>query len=185
MQGAGHPSGSPQLLLYACDDLNAWTFLGPLLTSEDPVAGAVAPANIWECPNLFRLGNRWVIILSLWRHLDGAHDLSGVAYLVGDLVPTDGGLRFEAETGGTVDEGPTFYAPQVLVDGDRVLLWGWAWEGAQRTVAEIEAADWAGTLTFPRELTLVDGALRSCSGRRAVRPAYGSSWTSDRPVRSP
>ena len=50
--------------------------------------------------------------------------------------------------------GPTFYAPQVLVDGDRVLLWGWAWEGAQRTPEEVAAAGWAGVLTFPRELSL-------------------------------
>ena len=154
VQGAGHPTGDPQLLLYSCDDLDAWEPLGPLLTVDDPVAASIAPANIWECPNLFELGGRWVLLLSLWRHVDGTHDLAGVRYLVGDLVPTGAGLRFVAESGGTVDEGPTFYAPQALVDGDRILLWGWAWEGAQRTAEEVAEAGWAGTLTFPRELSL-------------------------------
>jgi beta-fructofuranosidase len=155
VQGAGHPAGDPQLLLYGCDDLDDWTFLGPLLTVDDPVAAAVAPANIWECPNLFELGGRWVLLLSLWRHVDGTHDLAGVRYLVGDLIETgEGGLRFMAESGGSVDDGPTFYAPQALVDDDRVLLWGWAWEGAQRTPEEVAAAGWAGVLTVPRELSL-------------------------------
>ena len=116
-----------------CDDLDDWTYLGPLLTIDDPVAAAVVPANIWECPNLFQLGGRWVLLLSQWRHVDGTHELAGVRYLVGDLIETEGGLRFVAESGGTVDDGPTFYAPQVLVDDDRALLWGWAWEGTQRT----------------------------------------------------
>jgi beta-fructofuranosidase len=106
-----------------------------------------------------------VVLLSLWRHVVGTHALSGVRYLVGDLVPSGEGLRFVAESGGTVDAGPTFYAPQVLVEPDRVLLWGWAWEGAQRTPEEIKAAGWAGTLTFPRELGLSDGVLQSRPAR--------------------
>ena len=162
VQGAGHHHGDPQLLLYACDDLDDWAYLGPLLTVEDSVAAAVAPANIWECPNLFQLGGRWVLLLSQWRHVDGRHDLSGVRYLVGDLTAREGGgLRFVAESGGTVDAGPTFYAPQVLVDDGRVLLWGWAWEGTQRTAGQIEAAGWAGVLTFPRELALGADGLTS------------------------
>ena len=84
---------------------------GPAATIDDPVAATVAPANIWECPNLFQLGGRWVLLLSLWRHVDGTHELAGVRYLVGDLQQSDGGLRFVAESGGTVDTGPTFYAP--------------------------------------------------------------------------
>lgn len=162
VQGAGDPSGSPQLLLYSCDDLNSWTFLGPLLTSNDPVAATVAPANIWECPNLFRLGDSWVILVSLWRQLGDSHELFGVRYLVGDLISSDGGgLTFVARAGGLVDDGDTFYAPQALVESDRVLIWGWAWEGAHRTAAQIEASGWAGALTFPRELALSGDVLTS------------------------
>lgn len=160
VQGAGHMFGEPQLLLYACDDLDDWTLLGPLLTYDDPVASAVAPANIWECPNLFPLDGRWVVVLSLWRHVHGVgHDLAGVRYLLGDLVDAGDGLRFVPESGGSLDTGPTFYAPQVLVEQDRVLLWGWAWEGQQRSEQEILDAGWAGTLTFPRELVVESGAL--------------------------
>jgi beta-fructofuranosidase len=153
VQGAGSRSGPPQLLLYACDDLEAWTALGRLLDTDDPVAAAVAPAEIWECPNLVQVDGVWVLLLSLWRWVDGSHQLSGVRYLVGDLVRSGDGLRFRAESGGVLDEGPAFYAPQALVDGDRVLVWGWAWE-LDRTAEQVDAAGWAGVLTFPRELSL-------------------------------
>jgi beta-fructofuranosidase len=158
IQGAGHPAGRPQVLLYACDDLTKWTPLGPLLTGDDPVAAKLAPANIWECPNLVLVDGRWVLVLSLWRRIDGVNRLTSVSYLVGDLVERGPGLTFLPTSGGTVDDGPTFYAPQLLVQPERTLLWGWAWEHG-RSPEEVVEADWAGVLTFPRELSVVDGTL--------------------------
>ncbi|GAA0907294.1 glycoside hydrolase family 32 protein [Virgisporangium ochraceum] len=145
IQGAGHNEGRgpARVLVYGCDDLTRWTPLGSLLTADDPVAAAIAPAEIWECPNLVRLGDRWVLIVSLWRA--GSH-LAGVRYLVGDLVA---GPRFVPRTGGLLDTGPCFYAPQVLPLADRVLMWGWAWE-LDRPPEQV--AGWAGSLTFCREL---------------------------------
>ncbi len=166
VQGAGSRHGRPQLLLWAADDLEHWVDLGPLLTEDDPVAAVVAEANIWECPNLVRVpcadegadGYRWVLVISLWRGEDELHELAGVRYLVGDLQPDGPGLRFVASSGGVLDDGPAFYAPQVLPDGDRVLTWGWAWE-VGRTENQVRDAGWAGVLTFPRELSVVDGTL--------------------------
>ncbi len=169
VQGAGSRRGRPQLLLWGADDLEHWVDLGPLLTEDDPVAAVVADANIWECPNLFRTtdvatgADRWVLVLSLWRWVDELHELAGVRYLVGDLQPDGPGLRFVAASGGVLDDGPTFYAPQVLPDGDRVLVWGWAWE-VGRSENQVRDAGWAGVLTFPRELVVDDGVL-------AARPA--------------
>lgn len=162
VQGAGRFGGSPQLLLYGCDDLTEWSYLGPLLTTDDPIAATVAAANIWECPNLFQLGGSWVLLLSLWRD----NVLSGVRYLIGDLVTHSDGLRFFAQSGGPLDAGPTFYAPQALVEADRVLLWAWAWEGADRSAEAIQEAGWCGTLTSPREVVLSDGEV-------SLKPAGG------------
>lgn len=169
IQGAGSVAGEPQILIYACDDLTDWRPLGSLLTTADPVAAEVAPANIWECPNLFRLQDRWVLILSLWRFENETFVLAGVRHLVGDLVGGPEGPRFRPTSGGLVDDGPTFYAPQVLVEPERVLLWAWAWEGAERGLDEIMNAGWAGVLTFPRELVLRDGALVSRPAAELVR----------------
>jgi beta-fructofuranosidase len=161
VQGAGHPHGHPSLLVYDATDLTGWTLLGSLLDGDDPVAARPAPANIWECPNLVRVGDRWLLVLSLWRLVEDRHHLAGVRYLVGDLRLEDGPApRFVPEAGGLLDTGPTFYAPQLLAHDGRVLLWAWAWEHG-RSDAEVEAAGWAGVLTFPRELTLDGDALVS------------------------
>ena len=111
IQGAGHTDGGPCILVYGCDDLSAWTELGTLLSGDDPVAAEVAPANIWECPNLVRFADRWVLILSLWRRVDGRLSLAGVRYLLGDLAVGPDGPRFAPTSGGLLDRGPCFYAP--------------------------------------------------------------------------
>ena len=159
--GAGHTMGGGSVLVYGCDDLTSWTPLGALLSSDDELAADIAPANIWECPNLVRFGDRWVMILSLWRRQPGeAFPLAGVRYLVGDLTVGPGGPRFTPVSGGRLDDGPCFYAPQVLRCGDRALMWGWAWEHG-RTAEEIAQAGWAGVLTFCRELSLTGDVLAS------------------------
>ena len=160
VQGAGHTEGEPCILVYGCDDLSSWTELGTLLSGGDPVAAEVAPANVWECPNLIRFGDRWILILSLWRKDSGKFTLAGVRYLAGELVLDPVGPRFRPVSGGQLDRGPCFYAPQVLPTGDRHLLWAWSWERG-RPRSEILAAGWAGTLTFCRELSLIDDMVVS------------------------
>ena len=160
VQGAGHRNGRPQLLVWACDDLTQWQELGALLTDDDPVAAQLTAANIWECPNLVRIDDQWVLLLSLWAWANDTHRLVGVRYLLGDLVADGIGLRFKATSSGVLDNGPAFYAPQVLPGTDRTLLWGWAWE-IGRTPDQIIHAGWAGMLTFPRELFVRDGDLCS------------------------
>jgi beta-fructofuranosidase len=160
VQGAGRRDGQPQLLLYDCDDLEHWVELGPLLTMADPVAAEVANASIWECPSLARVDDQWVLLLSIWDWVDGTHRLDGVRYLLGDLVSRGDGLQFKATGGGVLDDGPAFYAPQLLAGPDRTLLWAWSWE-LGRTFAEIAQAGWAGSLTFPRELSVRDAQLSS------------------------
>ncbi len=155
--GAGaEPGGRGMVLLFACDDLAAWHYLGVLLDTTDAVAATYAPADVWECPSLALLGDRWVLVLSL---VSGAH-LGRVAYLVGDLAESDGVLRFAPSTGGLVDHGHDFYAPIVLAADDRTLLWGWVVE--DRPEEDVLAAGWSGALTVTRELALsAGGELRS------------------------
>ena len=112
VQGAGHHDRRPAAAALRLRRSGRLDVPRSPADHRRPGGRAVAPANIWECPNLFQLGDRWVLLLSQWRHVDGTHELAGVRYLVGDLVPRPtGGLRFVAESGGTVDDGPTFYAP--------------------------------------------------------------------------
>ncbi|MEV2234050.1 glycoside hydrolase family 32 protein [Streptomyces phaeochromogenes] len=155
--GAGHSDGTPSVLLYDCDDLAHWRFAGVLLDGNDPVATDVFgdKATGWECPQLFATaGGQWVLVVSLW---DG--DPMGTGFLTGRLEPdSDGGLRFGTRTGGRLDHGRDFYAPAVLQEADRALMWGWSWEAREQ--GEVDAAGWAGVLTAPRVVGVhPDGAL--------------------------
>jgi beta-fructofuranosidase len=154
--------GTPALLLYACDDLEHWELLGTLLTGEDAIAASHAPAEIWECPQLVRIGEDWVLLLSLWDRSAPGPTTVRTAYLVGVLEQDDRGIpRFAPRAGGPIDSGPDIYAPQAVQDreGDRVLLWGWSWEGEGRTEEQADSQGWAGCLTFPRELVLAGDRL--------------------------
>jgi beta-fructofuranosidase len=92
-----------------------------------------------------------VLLISLYREADGMNPLVGVRYLLGDLDARGPGWSFKTTSGGVLDDGRAFYAPQVLAEPDRTLLVGWACE-LDRSDAQIVEAGWAGVLTFPREL---------------------------------
>lgn len=69
IQGAGvrgENGVTPVILLFSCDDLEQWEYVGELLRGDDPVAAEHAPAELWECPQLVRVGQQWVLMLSLW-----------------------------------------------------------------------------------------------------------------------
>ncbi|MBP1135172.1 beta-fructofuranosidase [Arthrobacter sp. PvP023] len=189
MQGAGLANGHAALLLYTVEDMSDWKYQGIWLTSENPVASEFTPAEIWECPQLVRVpeapaaggsagdssgdSGTWLMMFSLWLSGDAHEHANGVGHLIGSLTedPETGLPVFTPRGGGRSDHGRDFYAPQVVALEDRALLWGWANEGPGRdgrrgrSQDEIDAVGWAGVLTYPRELSVVDGAL-------VVRPAH-------------
>lgn len=161
IQGAGYKDGTPVILLYRCTTLTEWEYLGPMLTGGSGISAEWAPANIWECPQLFEVDGQWVLMLSLWNK--GNHDLDRVTYLSGELTEGGAGLIFEPTGGGRVDCGSDFYAPQVVAgtsEEPRTRLWAWSWEKS-RPEADILASGWAGVLTYARTLSFRDGKLCS------------------------
>ena len=53
------------ILLYRCHTMTKWEYLGPLVTGGSGVAQEWAPAQIWECPQLFEVDGQWILMLSL------------------------------------------------------------------------------------------------------------------------
>jgi beta-fructofuranosidase len=109
---------------------------------------------MWECPNLFPLDGRHVLIVSCQNHAGG--ELLYAGYTVGDF--SDG--RFAAGPFRPLEYGDTLYAPQVTIDeSGRAVLIGWLREG--RDGAAQRAAGWSGVMSLPRLLSLGDdGTLR-------------------------
>lgn len=159
------------ILGWLADDLEDWKFLGEVASSSEPGLRDLRESTLWECPQLVEISGRWVLIVGLWRgenEQNGESALQGSGYAIGDLSVDTGAdgsvtsLRFHTvEAHGLVDEGPDFYAPQAYVDSDRVLLWGWSWEGAERTQEQTDSQGWAGCLTLPRTLSLEGNILVS------------------------
>ena len=125
--------------LYEAEDqeLTRWKYRGVLFTHPDQKV-----PNI-ECPNFFKLGNRWVLVVSPHRKVD---------YFIGTFDART--HTFQAEKGGILDYGD-YYAPNCLLDPKgRRLMWGWV-NGFKKSIG------WNGCLTLPRALALGrDGQLR-------------------------
>jgi beta-fructofuranosidase len=98
----------------------------------------------FECPNLFPLDGRWVLLVSPHRPCE---------YFVGSLDLRR--ARFEPFAQGTLDAGDA-YASNVSRDaGGRVILWLW---GRTRTDPK---KGWNGVMVLPRILRIgEDGYLR-------------------------
>jgi beta-fructofuranosidase len=149
--GSGLEGKGGAVLLYKSRDLRRWEFMHILAQREGSIALATeqqAKREVWECPELFALGDKHVLIYST----------SGKTYwMAGTLVPKT--MAFHPETTGVLDYG-SFYAPKTQLDkaGNRIL-WGWIPE--TRPEAEHKAAGWACMMSLPRVLSMAgDGRLR-------------------------
>ena len=141
---SGQLGGGGTVLLYRSPDLLRWAYLRPLLTGQVEETG-----EVWECPNFFRLGDKHVLVISVWPQ-------RSVHAFIGGFM----GGHFILETHRTLDADGSFYAPLTLEDtGGRRLIWGWLDE--QRSGASQRAAGWAGVMSLPRVLSLNGGGLRT------------------------
>lgn len=138
-------TAGPELHFYASPDLFDWTLL-----STFP-----APFEVWtwECPDLFPLGDAWVLSASFIVPGSSPRDGSGTRYFLGDFDGTRFTARREPQR---VSFGPDDYAAITwndAPDGRRILL-GWMshWAYAQQTPTGEEG--WRGAMTLPRELSL-------------------------------
>lgn len=137
-----------QCLLYRSRDARQWEYRGPLFTAPDLRLGVM-----WECPNFFPIGDKWVLTVSLWLGL-GAHAFVGRFE----------NERFVPEWDGVLDVDAGAFAHLTLRAPDGRCL-QWAWVNEQREQALIDADGWAGAMTVPRELGL------DARQRLTLRPA--------------
>jgi beta-fructofuranosidase len=144
--------GRGQVLLYRSFNLRDWEYLHPLIP-DDAREKISDEADIWECPNFFALGNKWVLIISIWKNHTLLYPLA--------LIGTFKDLRFYPEHQQRVDWGEKcFYAPLAFKDEQgRRLMFGWLQE--QRSKEEQVQAGWSGVMSLPRVLTIENGRLKT------------------------
>jgi sucrose-6-phosphate hydrolase SacC (GH32 family) len=132
-----------QISFYSSPNLKEWKHL----SSFGPAAQI---GGCWECPDLFKLGNKWVLIVSL--NPGGYQIGSGTQYFIGDW----NGKEFIADDLETrwLDYGRDNYAGVTFNDapeGKRIFI-GWMsnWEYAHN----VPTHPWRSAMTLPRELSL-------------------------------
>ena len=130
-----------QVLLYTSLDLIRWQYEG-ILYASDAFGGTP------ECPDLYPLGDKWVLMFSAIKPT-----VASTVFVVGEFD----GHSFTAEQEFYSELGPDFYAPQSFEapDGRRILIsWFYRWDKELP-----EGAQTAGALSIPREVTLRDGRI--------------------------
>jgi len=151
----GRSSREPATIMKS-DNLKDWTFIGELLHPDfDEQTLGVKKGEDISCPNMFKLGDKWVLVCI-------SHRL-GCRYFVGDFKDEQYLPEFHAMMS---FGGNRFFAPESMQtrDGRRVM---WAWlrhEGIRPT----------GVQALPRELELpADGVLRIRPLRELASLRYG------------
>lgn len=141
LMGAGLTDGTATALTYRSDDLETWTYAGLLAERHTDQRDPVWTGSVWECPQLFPLGGRWVLTVSVWEPGVPHYE----AYAIGDLT----GGRFTAEHWGRLTYGPSYYAGSAFADrdGERGLIY---W------LRDVDDPDgrWASAHSLPHRLEL-------------------------------
>lgn len=161
--------GKAVVLLYEAANpaYSAWNYRGVLFEYPDPDMRGC------ECPNMARLGDKWVLLLS---------PFGPVEYFIGDIDFQN--CRFYWQKTGKADISQNFYASNVMYDDKgRCLMWG-AIEGFANT------RGWNGINSLPRHIWLDEAgdfrqdipeeisALRKGAGIQVKSGKNGASFTS-------
>ncbi len=144
--GGGLRDGTAVAWTWTSADRLTWTYLGELVRRPSGEREPVWTGEVWECPVLFPLDGRWVLVFSVWEPWVP----HWVGYAIGDLA--DG--RFEPSTWGRLSFGTSYYAASTFVDADgRRGLIHWL-----RGVVD-PGGEWAGAASIPHVVHLQGNAL--------------------------
>ncbi len=131
-----------KLALFKSKDLHHWELVGDFFHHGDE-----AVRGRMDCPDFFRLGNKYVLL----------YLRDGIQYYIGQFK----GEQFYPEKDGTISwKNGAGYAPESLVDNKgRRIMWAalndsrTAWGGLDDFIMK---HGWCGTMTLPRVLDLDD-----------------------------
>ncbi len=147
-----------RVLLFKSLNLQQWNLVGEVTGTN--INGVGEFGYMWECPDLFMLGGKDVLI-ACPQGVEPIDDLYNnryqAGYFVGKLNYETGQLRHDEFI--ELDRGFEFYAPQTTLDekGRRILI---AWMGLpeEEDHPTVEYG-WIHAMTIPRELMLVDDKI--------------------------
>lgn len=144
-----------QILLYKSLDMVNWQYVGILAKSDNKLG------VMWECPDLFELDGKDILIMSPMRLKEDGYkywNINSVTYMLGKIDYSTG--KYDYNYMDELDFGFDFYAPQTMEDdkGRRILI-AWMQNWGRKMPTNEKKHNWAGAMTLPRELNIVNGKL--------------------------
>jgi len=133
-------NGNGAIPLFKSNNLVDWTYVGAALEGDG------TQGDMWECPDLFPIDDKHMLITSPMNMDDGKNVI-----MVGDMDYKEG--KFHPASVKEIDEGFDFYAAQTFEDesGRRILI---AWMDTWETEFPTKIEGWSGAMTIPRQVIL-------------------------------
>ncbi|WP_429192996.1 glycoside hydrolase family 32 protein [Aeromonas salmonicida] len=149
--GARTQDDKGEVLLYRGQTLDKWQLLGPIAGSGRGGLGEFG--YMWECPDLFPLADRHVLISCPQGIAPQGEDYRNL-YQCGWLAGQFDGEHFEHGAFHELDRGFEFYAPQTTQDSlGRRLLFGWLGLPEENEMSQPTIPyGWIHQMSCPREL---------------------------------
>ncbi|WCH21612.1 glycoside hydrolase family 32 protein [Aeromonas salmonicida] len=149
--GARTQDDKGEVLLYRGQTLDKWQLVGPIAGSGRGGLGEFG--YMWECPDLFPLADRHVLISCPQGIAPQGEDYRNL-YQCGWLAGQFDGEHFEHEAFHELDRGFEFYAPQTTLDSQgRRLLFGWLGLPEENEMSQPTIPyGWIHQMSCPREL---------------------------------
>ncbi len=145
--------GNGQVLAYKSKNLRDWKFCNVVLKNYFGLG------RMWECPDLFYLDGKAVLMMSAQEVLQSDNFDSGNigVCLIGQYDEHE--HKFIKQKIQQVDRGLDFYAQQTIMspDGRRIMI-GWLQNWDICNYRE-KGARWFGQMSIPREIKINDGVL--------------------------
>ncbi|MBS7577781.1 MULTISPECIES: glycoside hydrolase family 32 protein [unclassified Enterococcus] len=149
------PDERGEILLFKSDDLLEWSFVSILLRGDKN------QGIMWECPDLFHLDGKDVLIMSPIKMTPKGvsyHNTNSTVAFIGTMNWETG--KLEVENYHEIDSGLDFYAPQTCeaAQGRRIMVaWMQMWN---RTIPTHDMGHgWSGAMTLPRVLRVKGNRL--------------------------
>ena len=146
--------GSGTILIFRSPDAVNWEYVNILSACHNQYG------RMWECPDLFRLDGKDVLLVSPQEMAAIGlefHPGNANVCLIGSVDRES--FHLHRDRVQAIDFGLDFYAPQTLLteDGRRVMIaWMQNWETSSCKPSELR---FMGQMTLPRELRIRDGRL--------------------------
>jgi len=149
-----HEKEEGVLLIHVSEDGENWRLLSRKQSTEF--------GRILECPDLFKIGDQWVLICSPMFILEGDARPNQSIIVAVDFDVKTGEMEFKSEAG-FLDYGMDLYAPQSTMDkdGNRVYV-GWMRMPHAAKPSENSASNdrpWNGMMSLPRLVQIVGNSL--------------------------